>query len=139
MEYLYDFSIPLIQALQTLSPVLDDLTKFFSSIGTPAFFVLLIPLLYWTVDKKLGKTALLVLIFSAFLGMCFKQLLHKPRPYWLGEVQPLAPDATYGNPSTNASDSLSVLGYLAYRLNKEWLWAASTLSVLLVGFSVSSQ
>ena len=125
----------MIQALQTLSPVLDDLTRFFSSIGTPGFFVLLIPLLYWVVDKKLGKTALLALIISAFLGLSFKQLLHQPQPYWLGLVQPLATDATYRNPSTNANDSLAVLGYLAYRLNKEWLWATASLSVVLIGFS----
>ena len=86
-------------------------------------------------DKKLGKTALLARIISAFLGLCCKQLLHQPRQYWLGLAQPLATDSTYGNPSTNASDSLAVFGYLAYRLNKEWLWATAGLSVVLIGFS----
>jgi hypothetical protein len=28
-----------------------------------------------------------------------------------------------------------VLGYLAYRLNKEWLWAIASLGVVLIGFS----
>jgi hypothetical protein len=87
------------------------------------------------VDKKLGKNALLALLISAFLGLVCKQLLHQPRPYWLGLAQPLAIEATYGNPSTNASESLAVLGYLAYRLNKEWLWATACLSVVLIGFS----
>lgn len=53
----------------------------------------------------------------------------------MGVAIPLANDATYGSPSTNASDSLVVLGFLAYRLNNEWLWAGTVLSVLLIVFS----
>jgi hypothetical protein len=86
MEFLQGFGIHMIQALQTLSPVLDDLIRFFSSIGTPGFFLLLIPLLYWVVETRLGKTALLAFILNTFLGLSSKQLLHQPRPYWLGLV-----------------------------------------------------
>jgi membrane-associated phospholipid phosphatase len=135
MEFLQDFGIKVIQALQNLSPVLDGLTRFFSFLGTPGFYLLLLPPLYWAVDKRLGKVALLALIFCAFVGMGCKQLLHLPRPYWLGVAQPLAYESNYGNPSTNASDSLTVLGYLAYRLNKSWLWAAAGLCIILIGFS----
>ena len=69
--------------------------------------------------------ALFILIFTAFLGLVLTQLLRQPRPYWLGEVFHLATETTYANPSSQASASLAVLGYLAYRINKEWLWAAS--------------
>jgi membrane-associated phospholipid phosphatase len=135
MEYLQDLSIAIIQALQTLSPVLDGMTRFFSFIGAPGFYILLVPMLYWTVDKRIGKTALLALALCAFLGLVLKQLLHLPRPYWLGEVKCLTTEATYGAPSSNASDSLAVLGYLAYRLNKAWLWAVSGLMIGLIGLS----
>lgn len=135
METLQDISILVIQAFQTLSPVLDDLTKLFSFFGTPGFYILLIPTLYWIVGKRLGATTLLALILSTFICLALKQLLHQPRPYWLGEVLPLSTATSYAIPSTNASDSLVVLGFLAYRLNKDWLWAASGLGVVLIGFS----
>jgi membrane-associated phospholipid phosphatase len=135
MELIQDVSTQLIQALQVLSPVLDGLAKFLSSLGSLGFFLLLISLIYWTVDMRLGRTALLALILSVFLSLSLNQLLHQPRPYWLGIVQALASDETYGNPSIHASSSMAVFAYLAYRLNKEWIWAASGLSVLLVGLS----
>lgn len=135
MGFFQDINIQLLQALQSLSPVLDSLSRFFTFLGTPGFYVLLLPLIYWLVDKRLGKTAFLALILSVFLSLSIKQLLHLPRPYWLGEIQGLTTDATYGTPSTHASSSLAVLGYLAYRLNQSWLWAASCLCVLLIGIS----
>jgi membrane-associated phospholipid phosphatase len=135
MEFLQGISIQLIQALQTLSPVLDGLSNFLGSLGSLGFFILLIPLIYWTVDTRLGKTAWMALIISAFVSLSLNQLLHQPRPYWLGDVQPLISDGTYGNPSTQAACSIAVFGYLAYRLKKEWIWAASGLTVLLVGIA----
>jgi membrane-associated phospholipid phosphatase len=135
MEFLQGISIQLIQALQTLSPVLDGLSNFLSSLGSLGFFLLLIPLIYWTVDTRLGKTAWMALMISAFLSLSLNQLLHQPRPYWLGEVQPLVSDGTYGNPSTQAACSIAVFGCLAYYLKKEWFWAASGLTVLLVGIA----
>ncbi len=135
MELIQGISIQLIQSLQTLSPVLDGLSNFLGSLGSVGFFLLLIPLIYWTVDPRLGKTALAALIISAFLSLSLSQLLHQPRPYWLGEVPSLISDGTYGNPSTHSVCSIAVFGYLAYRLNKEWLWAASGLAVIMIGIS----
>jgi len=131
----YDFGIQLIQALQTMSPALDGLMKFISFLGTFEFYLLLIPFLYWVVSAPLGVRVLLVLLSTDFLGLCFKQLLHQPRPYWVGDVQGLAEETSYGIPSTHASDSLAVWGYLAYRLKKDWLWALTGLLVFLIGLS----
>ena len=47
----------------------------------------------------------------------------------------MAEETSYGIPSTHASDSLAVWGYLAYRLKKGWLWVVSVLVVLLIGLS----
>jgi membrane-associated phospholipid phosphatase len=135
MDFIQNISIQIIQAVQTLCPVLDDLAKFFSSLGALGFFVLLISSVYWMVNIRLGKTALFALILTSFIGLALTQLLRQPRPYWLGEVLPLATETTYGNPASHASASMAVLGYLAYRFNKEWLWAAAGLGVVLIAFS----
>jgi hypothetical protein len=78
---------------------------------------------------------LMVLISTDFLTLGFKQALRQPRPYWVGQVKPLAEETSYGIPSSHASDSLAVWGYLAYRLKKDWLWALMILVVLLIGLS----
>ncbi len=135
MNPIYESGIQFIQALQTLSPTLDSLMKYISFLGTIEFYLLLIPFLYWAVSASLGFRVLLLLIGTDFLGIFFKQLLRQPRPYWVGDVQALAQETSYGIPSTHASDSLAVWGYLAYRLNKAWLWVLTGLVVLLIGIS----
>ena len=90
MEYAQDIGISLIQAFQALSPVLDGFSRFFYLLGSPVFFLLLITLVYWTVNRQLGITVLLVFVTVAVFGLALQQLLHLPRPYWLGVVRPWA-------------------------------------------------
>jgi membrane-associated phospholipid phosphatase len=135
MNPIYESGIQFIQALQTLSPALDSLMRYISFFGTIEFYLILIPFLYWVISASLGFRVLLLLIGTDFLGIFFKQLLHQPRPNWVGDVQGLAEETSYGIPSTHASDTLAVWGYLVYVLNKTWLWILTGLVVLLVGIS----
>jgi len=135
VEPLYNFGIQLIQALQVLSPALDGLMRFFSSLGTIELYLILIPFLYWVVDSRLGMHVLLVLITTDFFGTTFKQLLHQPRPYWVGEVRALGTETSYGIPSTHASNSLAVWGTLAFRLQKSWMWILSSILIFFIGLS----
>lgn len=135
MEPLPEFGIRLIQALQSSSPALDGLMHLFSFLGRIEFYLLLLPLIYWSVDKQLGLRTLLVLITTDVFGAAFKLLFHQPRPYWVGGVKPLAEESSYGIPSTHASNSLAVWGYLAYRLRKTWLWIVIALVVFFIGLS----
>jgi membrane-associated phospholipid phosphatase len=135
MEALQQFGISLIQALQTLSPAFDGIMKFFTFLGRIEFYLLLIPFIYWTIDKRLGMRTLLVLIFIDTAGMAFKLLFHQTRPYWIGGVKPLAEETSYGIPSTHASDSLAVGGYLAYRVKRTWFWIVLVILLFFIGLS----
>jgi membrane-associated phospholipid phosphatase len=135
MNLLLNLGIQIIQALQAMSPVLDGVMRFFSFLGTVEFYLLLIPFVYWIVNPQLGFRLLLVLISTDFLALSFKQLLHQPRPYWISNVKILAEESSYGFPSSHASDSLAVWGYLAYHLKKDWLWALGTVVVVMIGLS----
>jgi len=135
MNPIYESGIQFIQALQTMSPTLDSVMNLFTFLGRFEFYLILIPFIYWVVSAKLGFRVLLVLLTSDFLGLTFKQLLHQPRPYWIGDVQALGVEPSYGIPSIHASDSLAVWGYLAYRLNKAWLWVVTFLMVMMISLS----
>lgn len=135
MEPLQQFGINLIQALQTLSPSLDGLMKFFTFLGKIEFYLLIIPMIYWTIDRRLGMRALMALILTDVLGTSFKLLFHQPRPYWIGGVKQLVEETSYGIPSTHASNSLAVGGYLAYRVKKNWFWAVMLVVLFLIGLS----
>jgi uncharacterized Tic20 family protein len=78
---------------------------------------------------------LLVLIFIDVFGSSFKLLFHQPRPYWIGNVKELTQETSYGIPSTHASNSLAVGGYLAYRTKKNWVWTVIAITVFFIGLS----
>ncbi len=135
MDGIYQFGIALIQGLQTMSPGLDGFMEAVTFLGTIEFYILFIPLLYWCVDQKLGLRVLFILIITDVPASSFKQLLHEPRPYWLGGVKALADEASYGIPSSHASNTLAVWGLIAYTVKKSWLWIFSILLILLIGLS----
>jgi membrane-associated phospholipid phosphatase len=135
MEALQEWGIRLIQALQTLSPALDPFMEFFTFLGKVEFYMLFITFLYWIVDTRLGFRAFMVLLSTDVVGMAFKHLFHQPRPYWIGDVKQMGVETSYGIPSTHASDSFAVWGFLAYEVKRRWLWITAVVLVLLISFS----
>jgi hypothetical protein len=118
-----------------MSPALDGFMHAVTFTGKIEFYILFIPIFYWCVDQALGLRILFLLILTDVPASAFKQLLHEPRPYWLGGVKGLADEPTYGLPSSHASNTLVVWGLIAYRVKKSWLWFLSILLILLIGIS----
>lgn len=112
MDRLQESGIASILALQQLHPALDGVMNFFTFLGKFEFYLIIIPFIYWTVNKRLGIRLLFLLLTTHFMTSTFKLLFHQPRPYWLGKVLGLAGEPTYGLPSSHTSDSLAVWGYL---------------------------
>jgi len=135
MDSIYQFGINLIQSLQTLSPSLDNIMQGITFLGRIEFYLIFIPFIYWSIDRRIGVRALLILIYTDFVASAFKLLLHQPRPYWIGDVKALGIEPSYGVPSTHASDTLSVFGYLANRVKKNWFWAFVVVMILLIGLT----
>ncbi len=135
MDSLIEFGLGLIRSLQVFSPGLDGVMNAFTFLGKIEFYLLVVPFIYWTIDSRLGMRLLLILLSTDILASNLKLLLHQPRPYWVGGVQGLTEEASYGIPSSHASNSLSVWGYLAYRLKKTWAWIATITFVLFIGLS----
>jgi membrane-associated phospholipid phosphatase len=135
MQPLQQLTFVLILALQKLSPALDGVMNFFTFLGRIEFYLLIIPVIYWVVDKRLGFRLLLILVTTDVFSSTSKLLFHQPRPYWMGKVLGLGAETSYGIPSSHASESLAVWGYLAYRLNRKWLWILIGVFVLFIGLS----
>lgn len=136
MEALQELGIQMIQGIQVWMPTLNTIMEILTFLGKIEFYMLFITFLYWIVDASLGFRVFIVLLSTDIVGMAFKHLLHQPRPYWIGDVQHVGGEETsYGIPSTHASDSLAVWGYLAYQVGKRWLWITSIVIILLISFS----
>lgn len=135
MDALYQFGIRLIQSIQTLSPALDGIMYGFTAIGRIEFYLVFIPFIYWAVDRRIGVRTLLILIYTDFIATSFKLLFHEPRPYWLGGVKQMGVETSYGLPSSHASDSLAVGGYLIKQVKQNWARWLIGIVIFFIGFS----
>jgi hypothetical protein len=98
--------------------------------------LLIIPLLYWCLDARLGLRAGLALLLSASLNSALKLALASPRPYWYSpEVAALAFEPTFGLPSGHAQNAVAVWGVLAAGIGRRWAWGLALLLMLLIGVS----
>lgn len=135
MDALYEFGIRFIQALQTFSPALDGVMNGFTFLGRIEFYLVFIPFIYWAVDRRLGVRALLVLIYTDLISSSFKLLLHQPRPYWVGDVKALSTETSYGIPSSHASNTVAVGGYLMRYIRQTWVRWLIGIVIFLIAFS----
>lgn len=128
--------INLIVAIQSLGGWLQTPMQFFTFLGSENFFFLVLPLIYWSVDARLGLRVALILITSNSLNSIFKLAFASPRPYWVStQVNPLTAETSFGIPSGHAQNSVAIWGTMADGIRKQWAWAAALLLAFLVGLS----
>jgi membrane-associated phospholipid phosphatase len=110
---------------------------FFSAItmlGSANFYVALIAIGYWTLDKRASRRTALLLLASSYTNYWLKVSLRNPRPLpsnWL----PGTEASNYSLPSGHAQSSTTVWGWLSLKSGKAWIWGLSLVLILLIGFS----
>lgn len=121
-----------LQQVSWLAPAMKTL----SFLGTEEFFVLLVPLVYWCINKDAGIDLALLLFSVNGVNGLLKLAFHAPRPYWISlAVQPLATETSYGLPSGHAAIAASCWPLLARRIRgRRAIWA-SVVVILLISLS----
>jgi membrane-associated phospholipid phosphatase len=131
-----DIQIGLIQALQTQAAWLETPMQFFSFLGQPEFYLLVIPILYWCWDPRLGLRLGLLMGISGGLNEALKVVFHLPRPYWVSpEVRALVNYPSFGLPSAHAQGSMALWGLIAIDARRWWLSAFAVALIFLIGAS----
>jgi membrane-associated phospholipid phosphatase len=135
MDFLTN-GIDWVLAVQSLGAWLELPMRFFSFLGDENFFFMVLPLLYWSVDARLGLRVAFILISSNFLNSFIKLLFASPRPYWIStQVQPLAVETTFGIPSGHAQNAVALWGIIAEGTRKRAAWVAALTLAFLIGLS----
>src|SRR5262245_25719538 len=107
MDIFVQNGINWIISIQALGAWLQSPMEFFSFLGTEYFFLLILPLIYWSLDASLGLRVAFILITSNYLNGLFKLLFAGPRPYWISnKVTPFAAESTFGVPSGHAQNAM---------------------------------
>ena len=131
-----DFQIVLIQALQDQAAWLAVPMQFFSFIGRPVFYLLVVAILYWCWDPRLGLRLGLLLGISGGLNEALKVAFHLPRPYWVSpEVRALGSHPSFGLPSAHAQGAVTFWGLVAVDARRKWLSLFAIALIFLIGAS----
>jgi membrane-associated phospholipid phosphatase len=135
MDGLTQGSLQLIAALQQIHPALHVFFQALTFLGQPQFYVLMLPLLVWCVDVRMGARVGVFLLLSSQLNAVLKELFHQPRPCDFDPRLQLAWFEGYGLPSGHAQFVVVFWGAMAAWARKRWLWVLVVVLSLLVGFS----
>lgn len=148
MDGVLEWGIELILGLRRLVPGLVAPFEAITFLGNEMFFLLLIPFVYWCLDRRTGARLTALFLLSAYLNTAVKWLADQPRPfdlafdriqhlfkYPLEEAKERYEAYGGGFPSGHAQNSIVIWGYLATQIKRAWLWVIAGLLVLLVPLS----
>ena len=117
--FLHDMSWAVAIRTEWLTPIMLG----FTALGYTTFFLIALPVLYWSWDKSATTRLALVIFASALLMAFLKDLWQDPRPdvsLWLDPHM----DDSYGRPSGHTLVGIVMWCWLAYEINKTWAWVA---------------
>ena len=121
--------------LQGTGDWLTPIMKIFTWLGYPQAYMILIAIIYWSFDRKLGLRLAIFLPVVASVNSILKQAIHAPRPYWLDpNIKAIHLSNGFGMPSGHAQASTAWL-YAGSCLKRGWLWAIAITVVLMIGLS----
>jgi glycerophosphoryl diester phosphodiesterase/membrane-associated phospholipid phosphatase len=119
------------ETLDWLTPILLAVTH----LGDAEFYLLVFPLLYWSVSRRLGLRMGIMLLLSASINAIGKLGFTSPRPFFLDPEVGRITEASFGIPSGHAQNGIAVWGLLAYDLRRRWAYSAAAVLILALGWS----
>lgn len=134
---LLDSGIQVVLWLQRGGDGWVGLMNGFTFTGNIEFYLLMLPLIYWTMDRRLGVRVAFFLLVSIVINNVGKMLLHSPRPYWYDvQVQLWTdPEFSFGLPSGHAQNAVIMWGLLAFYGRRVWGWLVAIGLIFLTGLS----
>ncbi|NKQ37263.1 MAG: phosphatase PAP2 family protein [Chloroflexi bacterium] len=136
MEAVWQSGLDFITWLQTTYPQLEGFFFFITDLGREEFYLAVLPLIYWVINKRLGKYLGAVFFFTVMVNGIFKQAFRGPRPFWIDSAVGLDNrETSYGIPSGHTMNGTIVYLFIAAWIGKRWVWAVAVIMVFLMGLS----
>ena len=136
METILDWGIGIVLWLQKSSPSLDLPFKIITFMGNEGFFILILPFIYWCVDRRTGVRLSILFLFSAYINSAAKVFASQPRPFqYDNRVKQIVNASGGGFPSGHTQGTLVFWGYLASCFKRPVLWVIAGLLIILIPLS----
>lgn len=106
-------------------------------LGEETGYLLLLPVLYWSVHKESGKKLFILALSTAFISTIFKNWWQRPRPFHVApnRISPIYQPESFGLPSGHTMFG-TVLGIgVIKEVKKRWVTIAMLVFIMLMGLS----
>ncbi len=111
---------------------LDTFFLIITEFGSDIFYIIIIPPIFWCINKKLGIRLLIITTLAAYATTVLKNLFKLPRPiHRIGGEQ----DGTYSFPSGHAYGTTTFWIYSIYYTHRRIIFVIGTLLIVLVAIS----
>ncbi|MEL6151439.1 MAG: phosphatase PAP2 family protein, partial [Chloroflexota bacterium] len=106
----------------TSHPLFDILATLFDFLGGDLGYLLILPLIFWSIDRKLGQWLLVVLVSALFLLIGGKELFGRPRPFQFDPEQVIVvvEASGFGFPSGHVGLSTAMWVFVALWAMRRW-------------------
>jgi membrane-associated phospholipid phosphatase len=129
------WDIWLIRSLQNSEEWFGQVMEFITALGYPQAYMVLVAMVYWSLDRKIGVRLALFLTIVSSLNSILKMAFHAPRPYWVSrEIKAFHASMGFGMPSGHAQSSTGWLLASSY-FHRKWFWILAMLLTFLIGLS----
>ncbi|MGD1991805.1 MAG: phosphatase PAP2 family protein [Anaerolineae bacterium] len=136
MEGILDWGTEVVLWFQQFSPTLDPLFRSLTFMGEEDFFLLLLPFVYWCLDRRNGARLTILFLLSTYLNAVIKVVAGQPRPFQYDpRVQKLWETSGNGFPSNHTQGAVVVWGYLAAQFRRRWLSMLAAVLMVLIPLS----
>lgn len=146
--FFFNWEVSLMEWLQShIGGVGIAIISFFSMFGEELLMILIVGFVYWSYDKKLGRTMGLSAIMGLTWNTMAKNVALRRRPYFDHEgikiLRVVEPQADiydiaaqgYSFPSGHSTNAVTAFASLAINLRKRWVTVIAIVIPLLTGIS----
>ena len=146
--FFFNWEVSLMEWLQShIGGAGITIISFFSMFGEELLLILIVGFVYWSYDKKLGRTMGLSAIMGLTWNTMAKNVALRRRPYFDHEgikiLRVVEPQADiydiaaqgYSFPSAHSTNAVTVFASLAINLRKRWVTVIAIIIPLLTGIS----
>ncbi|MDD3626299.1 MAG: phosphatase PAP2 family protein [bacterium] len=136
MNHIYEYGIDIIKFFQQLqSPVLTNIFKIITELGSETFYIVLFPFILWSINFKKGVKLGIVFLLSVILNEILKALLGEPRPFELVSGLNLIEEHGFGIPSGHSQSAIVIWGIISTWTDKRIGKFLCFLMIFLISFS----
>ncbi len=136
MDPVLEWGVDVVLWFQQASPQLDAFFAAITSLGDEEFYLLFLPLIYWSIDRAVGVRLMVLFLLSGLVNQVAKHLAAQPRPFeYDPQVEAIVEAGGFGLPSGHTQSAVVVLGFLGTVVRKTWFWVGAGILMVLIPMS----